>query len=240
MKEQTPIPIAVVGIGCRFSGGANDPEKLWSLLAEGRDAWSEVPADRFNSEAFYHPDADANGALNCRGGHFLDQDIRAFDAEFFGISPVEAQVIDPQQRIQLETAYEALENAGIPLEQVRGSATAVFIAVFSRDYDRIQYSDQNDFPQYTMLGVGDAITSNRISYVFDLKGPSMTLDTGCSGSLVALHQACQSLRTGESSMALVGGTNLILSPDAMIPMSLLRYVRPQHLLNESDQLTSWS
>lgn len=224
MADQAPIPIAIIGVGCRFPGGANDTEKLWSLLAEGRSAWTDVPKDRFNWEAFYHPNADVNGTLNHRGGHFLDQDIRAFDAEFFGISPVEAQAIDPQHRIQLETAYEALENAGIPIGSVRGTDTAVYVAVFSRDYDRIQYSDPQNFAQYTMLGTGDAIASNRISYVFDLKGPSITLDTGCSGSLVALHQACQSLRTKESGMALVGGTNLILSPDAMIPMSLLQSV----------------
>ena len=221
---ERPVPIAVIGIGCRFPGGANDTEKLWSLLAAGRSAWSEVPADRFNEKSFYHPSADINGTLNHRGGHFLDEDVRAFDAEFFGISPVEAQAIDPQHRMLLLTSYEALENAGIPPEQARGSNTAVYVAVFSRDYDRMQYSDPEDFAQYTMLGTGDAIASNRISYVFDFKGPSMTLDTGCSGSLVGLHQACQSLRTGECGMALVGGTNLILSPDAMIPMSLLQSV----------------
>lgn len=130
--------------------------------------------------------------------------------------------MDPQQRIQLETAYEALENAGFSLEQIRGSSTAVYVATFSRDYDRMMYKDTSDIPKYHMTGAGDAIVSNRISYILDLKGPSMTLDTGCSGSLVALHQACQSLRTGESSMALVGGTNLILGPDSMISMSLLR------------------
>ena len=224
MPVEAPIPIAIVGIGCRFPGGANDPEKLWSLLSEGRSAWSEVPPDRFNWESFYNPSSEVNGALNHRGGHFLDQNVRVFDASFFGIPSAEAHAMDPQQRIQLETAYEALESAGIPLEQIRGSNTAVYIAVFSRDYDRMQYKDPSDFAQYTVLGTGDAIVSNRISYTFDLKGPSMTIDTGCSGSLVALHQACQSLRTRECSMALVGGTNLILSPDAMIPMSFLQSV----------------
>ena len=179
MSDGSVTPIAIVGIGCRFSGGANDPQKLWSLLAEGRSAWSEVPEERFKWESFYHANADVNGTLNHRGGHFLDQDIRAFDAEFFGISPIEAQAIDPQHRVQLETAYEALENAGIPMKDARGSHTSVYVAVFSRDYDHIQYSDPSQFAQYTMLGVGDAIASNRISYVFDLKGPSMTIDTGC-------------------------------------------------------------
>ena len=214
--------IAVVGLSCRFPGGANDPEKLWSLVSEGKSAWRDVPSDRFNWRSHYHPSPEVNGTTNHRGGHFLDQDISAFDATFFGVPPTEAHSIDPQQRIQLETAYEALENAGMPIEQVKGSKTSVYIATFSKDYDRMMFKDTCDFAQYHMIGSGNAIFSNRISYLFDLKGPSMTIDTGCSGSLVALHQACQSLRAGESTMALVGGTNLILSPDAMISMSLLR------------------
>ena len=141
---------------------------------------------------------------------------------FFEIPPSEAKAMDPQQRIQLETAYEALENAGLPVEQLKGSRTGVYVAIFSRDYDRMAYKDSADFAKYHMTGAGDAIISNRISYTFDLKGPSMTIDTGCSGSLVALHSACQSLRTGETDMTIVGGTNLMLSPDPMISMSQLR------------------
>ena len=223
MKANAPSPIAIVGMSCRMPGGANDPEKLWSLICEGRSAWSDVPSDRFNWKSFYHPSSGRQGTTNHRGGHFLDHDIATFDAAFFGISPSEANAIDPQQRIQLECAYEALENAGMPLESVRGSNTAVYVATFSRDYDRVTSKDNINLPRYHMTGVGDAIASNRISYLFDLKGPSITLDTGCSGSLVALSLACQSLRTGESNMALVGGTNLILSPDSMISMSLLGY-----------------
>lgn len=215
-----------IGLSCRFPGGANNPEELWELLREGRSAWSDVPSDRWNWKSFYHPSHEFNGTHNHRGGHFLDQDISAFDASFFGIPPTEAKAIDPQQRIQLETAYEALENAGIPLESIRGSKTSVFVAVFSHDYDRFVYKDVADVPQYHTTGAGAAIFSNRISYLFDLKGPSMTIDTGCSGSLVALHQACQSLRYGESNMAIVGGTNLILGPDQMVAMSMLSYVFP--------------
>lgn len=222
MAKSIPIPIAIVGIGCRFPGGANDTKKLWDLLSEGRNAWSEVPADRFNWKSFHHPDPDVNGTLNHRGGHFISQDVSRFDPMFFGIQSPEAHAMDPQQRIQLETAYEALENAGLSLNYVRGSNTSVYIAVFSQDYDHMMHKDTSDIAKYHMIGVGQAIAANRISYVFDLKGPSMTLDTGCSGSLVALHQACQSLQNFESDMALVGGTNLILSPDSMIPMSLLQ------------------
>ncbi|KAL6716061.1 hypothetical protein ACLMJK_007023 [Lecanora helva] len=214
--------IAVIGLSCRFPGGANDPEKLWSLVSEGKSTWQDVPSDRYNWKSFYHPSPDINGTMNHRGGHFLDQDIAAFDASFFGIPPAEAHAMDPQQRMQIEVAYEALENAGVTLEGIKGSDTAVYVATFSKDYDRMMFKDTAEFAQYHMIGSGNAIFSNKISYLFDLKGPSMTIDTGCSGSLVALHQACQSLRTAESSMAIVGGTNLIISPDAMISMSLLR------------------
>lgn len=238
MVAPIPIPIAIIGMGCRFPGNTTDPEKLWSLLAEGRNSWTDVPGDRFNERAFYHPNADFNGSHNHRGGHFLDQNIAAFDAEFFGISPIEAKSMDPQQRILLETSYEAFESSGILLENLRGSKTAVYVAMFTRDYDRNIYRDTSDIPKYHTTGCGEAIVSNRISYIFDLKGPSMTLDTGCSGSMVALHQACQSLRTGESNMALAGGVNLILNPDQMIGMSNLQSVRA--LLSMFLQLTESS
>ncbi|KAL8994171.1 MAG: hypothetical protein Q9169_005790 [Polycauliona sp. 2 TL-2023] len=214
----------MVGVGCRLPGGVHNTETLWKLLLEGRNAWSPVPKDRYNEVAFIHPSPDHMGTTNHHGGHFLHQDLAAFDADFFGISPAEAKAMDPQQRFLLETAYEAFEDAGITLEQLRGSSTAVYAANFTHDYDRNIYKDPLDIPKYHTTGCGDAILSNRISYVFDLKGPSMTLDTGCSGSMVALHQACQSLRSGESSLALACGVNLIMSPDHMIAMSNLQYV----------------
>ena len=224
MADHIPTPIAIVGIGCRLPGDVADTEQLWQLLAAGRNAWSPVPADRYTEGAFYHPSPDNNGTTSHRGGHFLSQNIAAFDAAFFGVSPLEAHAMDPQQRLLLEVTYEAFENAGIPIEQARGSNTAVYVATFTHDYDRSIYKDPSDVPKYHTTGTGDAITSNRISYTFDLKGPSMTLDTGCSGSMVALHQACQSLRTRESSMAMASGVNLILSPDHMIGMSNLQSV----------------
>ena len=134
MAEHAPVPIAVVGLGCRFPGGANDPEALWAMLREGRDAWTEVPDTRYNWRSFYHPSPEARGAHNHRGGHFLDKDIAAFDANFFEISPAEAAAVDPQQRLLLETAYEALENAGITLEQVKGSNTSVFGGYLTPQY----------------------------------------------------------------------------------------------------------
>jgi acyl transferase domain-containing protein len=226
MDTRDPNSIAVIGIGCRFPGGANDTSKFWSLLENGTSTWSEVPPSRFKESSFYHPSPDQNGTLNHRGGHFLTNPVSPFDAAFFGISSSEAHATDPQQRLQLETAYEAIENAGIPLEALKGSDTSVFMASFSKDYDKQLGKDTSDLPKYQMTGTGEAILSNRISHFLDLKGPSMTIDTGCSGSLVALHQACQGIKTGESEMALVGGSNLILGPDQMISMSLLQCATP--------------
>ncbi|KAH9897328.1 putative polyketide synthase [Xylariomycetidae sp. FL2044] len=217
------MPIAIVGMSCRFPGDATNPSKLWDMLCEGRSAWSSIPKEKFNAEAFFHPDPERNGAINVEGGHFLKEDIGRFDASFFNISPNEAKAIDPQQRLQLESAYEALENAGIPLEKVAGSNTSVYVGVFGKDYAEMLSRDPENAPVYTATGNGFAILSNRISYFFDLKGPSVTLDTACSASLTALHLACQSLRTGESKMAIVGGTNMIHSPDMMVCMSLLRF-----------------
>ena len=222
MATYSPVPIAIVGMSCRFPAGANNPEKLWEMLSKGQTGWTDVPADRYNWKSFYHPSHEASGAHNQRGGHFLDQDISEFDANFFGIPAAEAQSLDPQQRLQLETAYEALENAGIPLEIVRGSNTSVYIAVVSRDYDRMIYKDPSDIPKYHLTGCGDATVCGRLSYTFDFKGPAVTIDTGCSGSMVGLHQACQGLRLGESDMALVGGTNLLLGPDMTIAMSMIQ------------------
>ena len=126
MSRYEPEPIAIIGMGCRYPGGANSPEKLWNMLAQGKSAWTDVPPDRFNHKAFYHPEFESPGAINQKGGHFLDQDIAAFDAGFFGIAPFEAETMDPQQRVVLETAWEAVENAGIPMDKLTGSMTGVF------------------------------------------------------------------------------------------------------------------
>lgn len=152
----------------------------------------------------------------------MTQDLAGFDARFFNISPAEAKSIDPQQRLLLETAYEAFENAGVPLERLAGSNTGVYVAGFNSDYERMLSRDPENVPSYRATGTGIAIMSNRISYAFDLKGPSLTLDTGCSGSLVALHQACHSIRSGEIDQALVGGTNLILDPELTNSLSMLK------------------
>ncbi|KAH6608313.1 hypothetical protein Trco_004626 [Trichoderma cornu-damae] len=226
MSGPNPIPLAIVGIGCRFPGDATNPEKLWDLIASGRSAWSKVPADRWNEEAFWHPDPDdTNGTNNHKGGHFLSQDLGRFDAGFFNITPQEAASMDPQQRLLLETTYEALESAGVRQEDIQKSNTAVYMAMFTRDYDRNVYKDMMSIPKYHVTGTGDAILANRISHLFDLTGPSVMMDTGCSGGMAAISHACQALRLGQSDMALAGAVNLILTPDHMVGMSNL------HMLN---------
>ncbi|KAL1634456.1 Type I Iterative PKS [Diplodia intermedia] len=224
--EDATMPIAIVGIGGRFPGDATNPERLWEMISEGRNAMSEVPKDRFNIDSFYHPHAERQGTMNVRGGHFLKEDIALFDAPFFSITSKEAGAMDPQQRLALEVAYEGLENAGMRMEDVLGSSMACYMASFTRDYATLRGHDAQDIPLYEGTGNGAALISNRISWFFDLKGPSLSLDTACSSSLVALHLACQSLRSGEVPTALVGGTNLILMPEMQIAMTSLHFLSP--------------
>ncbi|KAK9238572.1 hypothetical protein V1525DRAFT_387470 [Lipomyces kononenkoae] len=220
------LPIAVVGMACRLPGEATDPEKLWKILAEQRDVWTITPSDRFNQGLYYHPDPSRNGTSNVPGGHFLHDHPGFFDAPFFNMTHAEATALDPQQRLLLECAYEAVENAGIPLEKLIGSNTAVFVGSSCRDYADIMGSDLDRTELYQSTGTGQTMLSNRISYFFDLKGPSAFVDTACSSSLVALHLACNAIRTGESTQAIVGGSNLILGPAPQIALSMLRFLSP--------------
>ncbi|KAL2006666.1 hypothetical protein VTN00DRAFT_9334 [Thermoascus crustaceus] len=223
-SQEKPIePVAIVGMACRFPGDASDVSSFWKLLCEARSAWSDAPEDRFRQHAFFHPESKTNGTFYCQGGHFLTEDVSRFDAPFFHISPAEAKAMDPQQRLLLEVAYEAFENSGIPLERLRGTDTSAYVAIYGRDYEKLLFRDPENMPFYQATGNGDAIFSNRLSYFFDLRGPSFTLDTGCSGSLVALHSACQSIRSGESRQAIVGAANLILDPSPMIAPSFLNF-----------------
>ncbi|KAJ5177658.1 mycocerosic acid synthase [Penicillium coprophilum] len=222
-----PAPVAIVGVGCRLPGGANNLDRLWKLLSEGRSGWTEIPTDRWAAEEWFDAYPDAKQSMITKHGFFLEDDISQFDAKFFGISSSEAHAMDPQQRLFLMTTYEALEDAGIPVETLRGSNTGVFASIFERSYDRMGHKDLSTISNTHMNGTGEAILSNRISYCFDLKGPSMTIDTGCSGSLVALHQACHSLMLGESDLALVGGSQLVIHPDALSISELVSYaLRP--------------
>ncbi|KAK0129169.1 polyketide synthase [Cadophora gregata] len=220
------MPIAVIGMACRFPGDATSPDHLWELLANGRNAWSEFPKDRINIDGFYHPSGNREGSICFRGGHFLKEDIAAWDAPFFSTTAHEAAAMDPQQRILLEVSYEAFENAGIPIETLPGTSTAVYCGSFVKDYEQICLRDPDFSPQYAATGNGIAIMSNRISWFYDLRGPSMTLDTGCSASLVGVHLACQSLRTGESTLAIAMGAGMILTPSTMMPMTALNFLSP--------------
>ncbi|KAI1077405.1 hypothetical protein F5B20DRAFT_583402 [Whalleya microplaca] len=226
-RRRDSSAIAIIGMSCRLPGDATNPEKLWELCAQGREAWSEWPSSRFNQNAFYHPNPERGGTFNAKGGHFLNQGMGEFDATFFNITPTEAKALDPQQRIQLENAYEALENAGIPLDKIAGSNTGVYIGTSNHDYEHMFWKDPDSLPLYHAVGLSASIMANRISHFFDLRGPSVTVDTACSSTLVALHQACQSIRTGETTQAIVGGTNLILEPGMLIPMSSLKFFSPE-------------
>ncbi|KAI0009070.1 putative polyketide synthase [Xylariaceae sp. FL0662B] len=222
------MPIAVVGMSFRGPGEASDLDGLWKMAAEKREAWSPVPKDRWNHEAFYHPDSNRSGTTNVNGGHFLQHDLSKFDAPFFSMTRAEAEALDPQQRLLLECSYEALENAGIPLGEVAGSETCCFVGSFCGDYTDMLSRDPDSMPFYqaTSSGHSRAIIANRLSYFFNLRGPSATIDTACSSSLVALHLACQSLRTGESKQALVAGANVILSHEMTISMTMMRFLSP--------------
>ncbi|KAH7175533.1 hypothetical protein EDB81DRAFT_673808 [Dactylonectria macrodidyma] len=218
--------IAVVGIGLRFPGNATSPEELWKVLERGESQWSEFPKDRLNIDGYYHPGGDRQGSISFRGGHFIKSDYTSFDAPFFSVATEDAKAIDPQQRILLEASYEALENAGIRKEDIDGSDTAVYVGSFVKDYEQICLRDPDWQPQYAATGNGTAIMSNRISYFFNLHGPSMTIDTGCSGSLVSIHLAAQSLRSGESSLAIAAGAGMILTPNTIMPMTALNFLSP--------------
>ena len=206
-------PIAIVGTGCRFPGDSTSPSRLWDLLSQPRDVQSKI--DRFNSGNFYNADGHRHGTSNVRDAYLLTEDPRTFDAQFFNISAGEADSIDPQHRILLETVYESLESAGASMESLRGSSTAVYVGVMCDDYTDIVYHDSENIPTYAATGSARSILSNRISYFFDWHGPSMTIDTACSSSLIAVHQAVQVLRTGESRVAVAGGANLIFGPSKL-------------------------
>ncbi|KAG6017415.1 Type I Iterative PKS [Claviceps lovelessii] len=218
--------IAVIGLGLRFPGNATSPEKLWEVLQQGESQWSEIPKERINIEGYYHPSGDRLGSIPFRGAHLLKEDVSAFDAPFFSVTSDDAQAIDPQQRMLLEVSYEALENAGLRKEDISGTDTCVYVGSFVKDYEQICLRDPDWAPQYAATGNGVAIMANRISYFFNLHGPSMTIDTGCSGSLVSVHMGAQSLRNRESSIAIAAGAGMILTPSTMMPMTALNFLSP--------------
>lgn len=211
LERQRDEPIALIGVACRFPGGANDPEAFWKLLCDEAHAIREVPADRWDVDAYYDPNPAAPGKTNSRWGGFLDG-IDLFDNHFFSISDREATRIDPQHRMTLELTWEALENAGIPPSSLRGSRTGVFVGMSHSEYGIMLSTDMAQSDAYVGTGTAHCLSANRVSFMYDFHGPSVMLDTACSSSLVAVHLACQALRTGDAEVAIAGGVNIVLSP----------------------------
>lgn len=207
--------IAIVGVGCRYPGSSNSIEEFWELIKNGRDAVTDIPEDRWNIKEFYNENKNALGKTQSKKGGFIDS-FDEFDARFFGINAREAEEIDPQQRQMLEIAWEALEDAGIRPLSISGSKTGVFIGGFTLDYKILQFSSIDEISTHTAVGSMMTMLSNRISYIYNLKGPSMSIDTACSSSLVSLHLACQSIRNNECNLALAGGIELIYTPEYFI------------------------
>ncbi|KAF2639734.1 putative polyketide synthase [Massarina eburnea CBS 473.64] len=226
--------VAVTGLSCRFPGDGDSLDTFWESICAGKSAWSKIPKERFNVDAFWSPSKNRN-TMTTQGAHFLKQDISKFDANFFSLPKNDVEATDPQHRIMIEVAYEALERAGLPLEKIAGTRTGVFMGHFTSDYKEMMYRDPDNAPVYGGTGSCTTSLSARMSWLWDLQGPCFTLDTACSSSLVALHLACQSLRTGESDIAIVGGTSLLLNPEMFMYLSNQSFLSPDGKCKSFDE-----
>lgn len=222
-------PLAIVGIGCRLPGGADSAASLWDLLCSDTDATCVVPETRWNAARYHDPNPAKVGKIVTRRGGFLDA-IDQFDPQFFGMSPREAHSLDPQQRLLLHATWEALEDGGIPADELAGTDVGVFIGGFTLDYQLLQNQGRTSryrFKSHSATGMMMTMLANRISHAFDFRGPSMTVDTACSGSLVAVHLAAQSIWNGESELALAGGVNIMIGPNTAIAESKSGFLSPE-------------
>ena len=225
--KDTTGHIAIVGIGCRFPGGISSPASFWDFLCSGGDGISHVPADRWDIKTFYHPDREKKGKVYTQKGGFLSE-IDRFDPQFFGISPREASHMDPQQRLLLEVTWEALEDGGMVPEKLAGTNVGVFVGLFMHDYENIHTAATEHalYDPHSVTGMSTTIAANRLSYVFDFRGPSMVIDTACSSSLVAVHLACRSLREKETSLAVAGGVNVLIKPEIVMTLCQASMLSP--------------
>ncbi|KAI1873001.1 uncharacterized protein JN550_003875 [Neoarthrinium moseri] len=206
-------PVCIVGLACRLPGDIQSPSELWDFIMKKRSAQGPLPAMRFNMKGFYHPDTARAGVMGADGGYFLQRDVRKFENSFFGVNNLEATYMDPQQRQLLEVVYECFENAGVSLENISGSNTGVYVGNFTMDFQTMQTRDPDYGSRYTATGTGTAILANRISHIFNLHGPSFTLDTACSSSIYCLHNAVRAIQSGDCDNAIVAAANLITSPE---------------------------
>jgi acyl transferase domain-containing protein/acyl carrier protein len=222
-----PEPVAVIGMGLRFPGCGDDPKRFWQMIVEGRDAVTKIPADRWDREAYYAPEAPTPAKINTRHASFIDE-VRRFDAAFFDITPTEAVGMDPQQRIFLETAWHALEDAGLTKQRLTGSDTGVFVGVHSQssDYLAMQHKEPSALDAYSGTGTAHDVIAGRLAYWLDLHGPAMAVNTACSSSLVAVHLACRSLRAGDCMVAVAAGVNLLLAPLSTVTVAQLQLLSP--------------
>ncbi|CAI7588162.1 unnamed protein product [Penicillium glandicola] len=227
--------IAVIGMGCRFSGGATSVENFWQMLCDGRTGHGRVPTSRYEASAWHHPSHERKGAINHDSGFFLQEDPSRFDAPFFSITAKEAAGMDPAQRLLLEVAYETFENSGIPIDTLPGSNTAVYSGSMTNDYELLSTRDIYDMPHNSATGNGRTMLANRLSWFFDLQGPSIMMDTACSSSLTAVHLAAQSLRSGECGMALVTGASLILHPNFTQRLSYMHMMSADGISHSFDE-----
>ncbi|KAL2831374.1 KR domain-containing protein [Aspergillus cavernicola] len=229
-------PIAIIGMGCRLPGDVKSPSDFWDMLINKKSGQTpKVPASRFNIDAHFHQNNDRPGSFAVLGGYFLNEELTDFDPGLFNITPIEAMWMDPQQRKLLEVVYETIESAGVSLEAISGSRTAVFAASFTADWQQMAFKEPSFRHSLAATGVDPGIISNRISHVFNLKGPSIVVNTACSSSVYAVHNACNALRNNEAEGAIVGGVNLIITVDQHMNTAKLGVLSPTSTCHTFDE-----